>query len=158
MPRLERAPPPQPAEAPPPVEPTAVAPSLSAAASLSGAVPPEERQPERPIDVLEEVDEEEEDERPDEPDEDKEEDRRRPKRDDLYDRPPYRPRPRRAEEVWTRNRILGGVGAATGGLILIGTLAHHLTASETAWHYGACCGDLFGLTLFGAGLFFLIRG
>jgi hypothetical protein len=58
----------------------------------------------------------------------------------------------------TRNRILGGIGTGMGGMILLGTLAHHLTASQNAWHPGVCCGDIFALALLGVGIFYLIRG
>lgn len=167
---LELDPPePPPAGTPAVVQPTDLAPSLPAAASLSGALPPEKKEPEGPADVLEEVTDEEEHERfydePEEKDEkDEEEDeeevprpRRGSKKQGPKYRTPYHAQPPRPGGL-TRNRIVGGVGAGMGGLILLGTLTHHLTASQSAWHYGVCCGDLFAAALFGVGLYYLIKG
>jgi len=189
--------PPPPVGTPAPVQPTDLAPSLSAAAALSEALPPGEPKPEKPTDMLEEVgNEREEPERfRDEEDEEAERRRRQRAKDREEDEAEVRrkrrwpddgrdeadgeddePRPRRGpkkkgarrrpppagESPWpeglTRNRVLGAVGVAVGGTILLGTLLHHLTASESAWHYAVCCGDLFALALCGAGLYFLIKG
>ena len=112
------------------VEPTDVAPSLSAAAVLSQSVP-EKKEPDRPADVLEEVDEEddrfeekdEEDEGEDaEVVEEEERPKRKAKRTEPKYRTPYYAQPPRPEGV-TRNRIMGGVGTGMGGMILLGTLA-----------------------------------
>jgi hypothetical protein len=142
------------------VEPTDMAPSLSAAAELSQSLP-EKKAPDRPTDVLEEV-KEDEDDRFENKDveEDEEEERpkrRKSKREEPEYRTPYRAQAPRPEGV-TRNRIMGGVGTGMGGMILLGTLAHHMTASQNAWHWGICCGDLFALAMVGVGLYFLIKG
>ncbi|HKI38691.1 MAG TPA: hypothetical protein VKA46_42980 [Gemmataceae bacterium] len=150
------------------VKPTDVAPSLPAAVSLNESLPPPEKKPDRPTDVLEEVKDEAEDkgrfdekEQAKEEEEEDEEDRRpRPrsrKKGPDY-RKPYYAQAARAPEGLTRNRIMGGVGVGLGGMILLGTLMHHVAGSETAWHKAVCCGDVFALVLFGAGLFYLIRG
>jgi hypothetical protein len=134
------------------VEPTDLAPSLAAAEVLSESLP-ETKKSDRPTDVLEEVDDEddveviEEEERP----------RRKAKRSKSEYRKPYHAQPARPEGL-TRNRVMGGIGTGMGGMILLGTLAHHLTASQNAWHGGVCCADVFALALAGVGLFYLIRG
>jgi hypothetical protein len=164
----------QPAE----VKPTDLAPSLSAAAALSETLP-EVKEPEPPADVLEEVRDEEEvserfyDEEDEPPADEDEEDRPRKRKVKKDDDEEETPRPRRtaarartkrrreereAPSKWTRNRILGGVGAGTGGVLLLGTLLYHLTASQARWHVGVCCGDLFAAALLGAGLYFVIKG
>jgi hypothetical protein len=153
-------------------EPTDLAPSLSAAEELSQSVP-EPAKPARPVETLEEVDEgtdnrfedddkEKEDEGEDAEVVEEEEEEERPKRKAKkrekteYRTPYYAQKPR--SEGLTRNRLMGGIGTGMGGVILIGTLAHHLTASQNAWHAGVCCADIFALALVGVGLFFLIRG
>jgi hypothetical protein len=148
-------------------EPTDLAPSLSAAEELSQALPEATAKPDRPVEVLDEVEDEDdrfkEDDGEDAEVVDAEEDEEeRPRRRDKqrsrseYRKPYYAQKPR--PDGMTRNRLMGGVGTVMGGVILIGTLAHHLTASQNAWHAGVCCADLFALALFGVGLFFLIRG
>jgi hypothetical protein len=150
-------------------EPTDLAPSLSAAEELSQALP-EAAKPAKPVEVLEEVEDEDDRFKDDDKEDDgedaevveEEEEEERPRRKEKRRgkteyRTPYhaqKPRP----EGLTRNRLMGGVGTTMGGVILIGTLAHHLTAAQNAWHPGVCCADIFALALFGVGLFFLIRG
>ena len=157
IPQLELDPPPEeietvePIGTPAEVEPTDVAPSLSAAAVLSQSLP-EKKDPDRPAEVLEEVDEEEDDRF-----EEMEEEEKRPKRRKSKRRRPYHPQTPRPEGL-TRNRILGGVGTGMGGMILLGTVLHHLTASQNAWHYAVCCADVFALAMLGVGLYFLIKG
>jgi hypothetical protein len=187
IPNLELSPlrlEPEPAEptgTPPAVQPTDVAPSLAAAAALSEALPPEEPKEQRPTDLLEEVTDDRADDDRFRDEEEKVEDRRRRRAESLPEdeeneraedetpRPRRRvkkkgakPRPRVAAgspwpEGLTRDRVLGGVGLAAGGTILMGTVLHHLTASETAWHPAVCCSDLFALTLCGAALYLLIK-
>jgi hypothetical protein len=161
------------------VQPTDLAPSLSAAAALSEALPLEETNSEQAADMLEEVSSEREDEDRFRHEEEEEAENRRKKRasdrgedDGEQDEPRPRRGPRKKgarrrsppadrspwPEGLTRNRALGALGMAVGGTILLGTLLHHLTASQSAWHYAVCCGDLFALALCGAGLFFLIKG
>jgi phage FluMu protein Com len=150
----------EPVGTPKEVEPTDLAPSLSAAEELSQSLPDKPPDPDRPIDMLDEVgggDRTDEDVEVVEEEEEEERPRRKSKR---------REREKRAREdtrkAWTegltRNRILGGIGAGMAGTILLGTIAHHLTASRNAWHPGICCGDVFALALLGVGLVFLIRG
>lgn len=154
IPLLELAPvrptpePPEVFGTPAPVLPTDVAPSLSAAAALSEALPPADR--------LEEVSGERQD-------EDRfgyeEQEKPRPRRGTRKKGTKRRPPPA-DDSPWpeglTRTRVLGAVGVTAGGTILLGTLLYHLTAS--AWPFAACCGDLFGLALCGTGLYFLIKG
>jgi hypothetical protein len=157
------------------VRPTDLAPSLAAAAALSEALPPRPKEPDRPIDVLEEVEDEPKEDRhrpeseedagppegfdrvPEKEDEKDRRKRRRRKKERDYGTP-YHEQQSRGDAQLTRNRIMGGVGALLGGFILLGTLAHHLTASASAWHYGVCCADLFALAMVGAGVYYMIRG
>jgi hypothetical protein len=146
MPRLEldtapppppEPPPPEPAGIPAEVKPTDLAPSREAAEVLAEAVP-------KPVDQLDEVDEDEED----------RERRRRPKskkREKGSDRP-------RSDDSMSPRRTLGMVGVMIGTAILTGTLLHHVTGGESAWHWGVCLGDVFALALAGVGLFYMIRG
>ncbi len=144
------------------VQSTDLAPSLAAAEILADALP-EKNDPDRPTDVLEEVEDEEEGDR-----------RRRHKaieRDDEEDRPrrkrsrksaaesptPHYAQPPRKFD-FTRNRIMGAIGVVLGGCILLGTLAHHLAGSAQAWNKGVCCSDVFALTLFGVGVYYFIKG
>ena len=83
--------------------------------------------------------------------------RRGVKKKGTKPRPPVTPGSPWPEGL-TRNRVLGAVGLAAGGTILMGTFLHHLTASESAWHPAICCSDLFAMTLCGAALYLLIKG
>jgi hypothetical protein len=162
--------PPQPDGAPPAVQRTDVAPSLSAAAALSEALPLEGAEPRRPADMLEEVADERDDRdrfKDDEGEEAEARGRRRwEERDEDEPRPRHRPKKKRRRrpldpspwpEGLTRNRALGAAGTIVGGMILMGTCLHHLTAATGAWHVAACCGDLFALALVGVGLYFLVK-
>jgi hypothetical protein len=169
IPNLELDPP-QTTGTPAEVKPTDLAPSLSAARVLAEALPAQEKAPEKPTERLEEVHDEreaedryrktdEDEERDEREKEDEEEDdsrRRRRKRASRARTRHYDEAPRPVE--LTRNRILGGAGAGLGGLILLGTVVHHLTGGTSAWHPGVCCGDVFALALLGVGVFYLIRG
>jgi hypothetical protein len=90
--------------------------------------------------------------------------RRTPIEDDEEERPKprRRKRPRPAEPAWpdwlTRNRLVGGVATLMGGVMLLGTLSHHLSGAPSAWHYGICCGDGLGAALLGMGVYFLAKG
>jgi len=162
-PAPELEPEPEPIGTPTIVQSTDLAPSLAAAEALSDALPPRQES-DKPTDVLEEVEDEEDKNRRsrrrkeiEKDEEDERPRRRRSKKSTAEPRTPYYAQPARKLDL-TRNRIMGGIGVLLGGFILLGTLAHHVTASAEAWHKAVCCGDLFALVLFGVGLYYLIKG
>jgi hypothetical protein len=152
------------------VKPTAVAPSLAAAAALSEALPLEGAQPPRPADMLEEVTDERDDQDRFKDDEEEKAEARRGRRWEERDEDEPRPRrrlkkkrrrpppdPSPEPDELKRNRALGAAGTIVGGMILMGTCLHHLSAATGAWHIAACCGDLFALALVGVGLYFFVK-
>ena len=161
-PELEAPPEPELIGTPTTVQSTDLAPSLAAAEVLTDTLP-EKQGPQRPTDVLEEVEDEKDDERRfrdrDREDEDADDRprRRRRKKKGSEPRTPYYAQPPRKFDL-TRNRIMGGIGVLLGGFILLGTLAHHLAGSAEAWNQMVCCGDLFALALFGVGVHYVIKG
>jgi len=57
-----------------------------------------------------------------------------------------------------RNLIFGAIGTLWGGLILLGTFLRGGPSGQGAYFTGQLLGLLFGVLLFGAGLYYLIDG
>jgi hypothetical protein len=155
-PPLPSAPPDEAVAPPAEVKPTDLAPSLQAAAVLSEALPPAVTGPDKPLDVLDEVDDERR--RRAEKDEEDEEREKRPRRRPKK-RAPYYPTPFYARPTppgwWTRDRVMGAVGVGLGTILLMGTCTHHLTRAATDVPWVAVIIDLLGLVLVLVGLFYL---
>jgi len=57
-----------------------------------------------------------------------------------------------------RNRVVGLIGVLWGGGILVSSFLRSGPAGGSAYQSGQTAGYIFGAILFGAGLFYLIRG
>ena len=57
-----------------------------------------------------------------------------------------------------RNIIVGSIAMLLGSGAVVGVLLRGLPKAEGAYGAGALCGSIFGVVLFGAGLFALIQG
>jgi hypothetical protein len=57
-----------------------------------------------------------------------------------------------------RNRIFGGIGVVWGGWILIAAMINGLPQGQGAYVQGQWIGLGFGVLMFGAGLYYLIKG
>jgi len=56
-----------------------------------------------------------------------------------------------------KSRILGAVGAILGGTIMLSGLLNSNPESSGAYAQGQIAGFVFGIILFGAGLYYLIK-
>jgi len=83
--------------------------------------------------------------------------RRKKERGTRYKRPFYEQDARAPRELGSsRNRIMGGIGTAWGLAIII----YSATTTRYGGAYGAgqVAGMMFGILMFGVGLYYLIRG
>ena len=57
-----------------------------------------------------------------------------------------------------RNIIMGSVGVLLGSGMIVGTLIRGLPKADSAYGAGAICASIFGVLMFGAGVYALIQG